>query len=658
MSASFPQAGARPLAKPQPLHGGSGGGSEPMDDDLHPLAAEGPRSAGDVAAAADGLPDGSRLVRGDDGGMYLVCLPDLALAGMATLWRLMPKRLPFDSTEQRWEPGMTTTTTTHTTTTVTHFPPLRLPLPPAPPVPTHSLASTSSFHVSLPSHLSLTAFPLADVPTPADLQVFPLTVGGRKVLFTEDDPRAGSAGSAAALEEKVRETWRREGEGSGWRKVRAGRAGGGAQDESRTAGGSASGSAWDGLERISLGTALGAHGRQPLVVTPPSPAYRATPPTSQDGAGRSAKGKERAVGPESAFNPLSPPPTAASPTSQLHPQRAGGGSSPPRKRARDTSDRDMVVDPPPPLTTTTTTVSHSHPPQSAGAAHQPTVGSGAELALLQSLPALLRSFDALPPKLADHFLMHCLRRSTLPTLQRVSAFISPALKFDFVVHFPPEISIAIFSFVGRAGLASAARVSRKWNEMVECQRGVWVARLKDEGLWWGLGAEEEEEDKVRRRWEARDRLDEAARREWDEQLPGTPNESTAVGRPLPASALPSDATIQSAATEAVMGVDERRKRRSHPLKQVYRIRHMTRKNWTRPKPAGKRFMFHGAPPSLLLPALARRLTYSLPLPLQGTAPTSSPASSSTPTRLSRLRTTCVCPASSLAKSSCRMTHCR
>lgn len=66
MSAPFLQPSTRPLSKPQPLHG-----SEPMDDDV----AEGSSrsaAAGDVPGLADGLPDGSRLVRGDDGGMYLV----------------------------------------------------------------------------------------------------------------------------------------------------------------------------------------------------------------------------------------------------------------------------------------------------------------------------------------------------------------------------------------------------------------------------------------------------------------------------------------------------------------------------------------------------------------------------------------------------------
>lgn len=529
---------------------------------------------------------------------------------------------------------MTTTTTTHTTTTVTHFPPLRLPLPPAPPLPSLSLASTSSFHVSLPSHLSSTAFPLADTPTPADLQVFPLTVGGRRVLFAEEDPGAPGASRSEAVEEKVRAGWKREREGRGWRRVQSEADGQGVTPEG-----------WGGLERVGLGSALGALGRTsgqqqqlPVTITPPSPVRLSTSQSPAGAFTRTAKGKERAHGQAAAFNPPSPPQTADSPPpdqhlyyppQQQHPSIVGGSSSPPRKRQRDASQSladaassggGMMVDPTPAdgrSSTSTTVVSHSHPPATASSVHQPSVGGGAELALLQSLPALLESFDALPPKLADHFLMHCLRRSTLPTLQRVSAFISPALKFDFVRHFPPEISIGIFSFVGPAGLANAARVSRRWNEMVECQRGVWVARLKDEGLWWGLGAEEEEEEKIRRRWEVRDLLDAEHQRDWDESRSrGTPRELTAAAAvapsawPQPVRSVPTPppqaheassmdgivgaAAAASSASAAGPADDDRRKRRSHPLKQVYRIRHMTRKNWYRPKPAGKRFMFHGA----------------------------------------------------------------
>lgn len=182
--------------------------------------------------------------------------------------------------------------------------------------------------------------------------------------------------------------------------------------------------------------------------------------------------------------------------------------------------------------------------------------------------------------------MHCFRRSELSTIQRLSSFISPALKFDFVTHFPTEISIAIFTFVPRSGLAAAARVSKKWNAMVDSQRGIWVGRLKEDGLWWGFGAEEEEEDLVRKRWEVRDMLDKRARRDAEFPL-GTPVEGRimldggkvgARGRDWSESSLRSEEGIRP---------------RSHPLKQVYRMRQQSAVNWSRSKPSGGRHMFNG-----------------------------------------------------------------
>lgn len=232
------------------------------------------------------------------------------------------------------------------------------------------------------------------------------------------------------------------------------------------------------------------------------------------------------------------------------------------------------------ITTTTTTTSGTDPNP-----YQPPLGTGLELATLYSLPNLLSEFDKLPSKLKEHFLMHCFRRSELSTIQRLSSFIAPALKFDFVSHFPTEISIAIFSFVERPGLAAAARVSRKWNDIVDSQRGIWQSRLRAEQLWYGMGSEEEHEALVRSRWEVKDRLEEKERRE-KTQLP--------AGGTTPVEERPRLPVWGSPGSEAGEGaISPSRRRRSHPLKQVYRMRHMQTANWARPKPSGGKLMFHG-----------------------------------------------------------------
>lgn len=222
--------------------------------------------------------------------------------------------------------------------------------------------------------------------------------------------------------------------------------------------------------------------------------------------------------------------------------------------------------------------------------------------MLYSLPSLLSTFDNLPTKLKEHFLMHCFRRSELSTIQRLSSFISPALKFDFVTHFPTEISIAIFTFVPRAGLASAARVSKKWNAMVDSQRGIWVGRLKEDGLWWGYGAEEDEEDLVRKRWEVKDRQDMKAKRASEFPL-GTPVEVKST-LDAPWGGREERGRAWSVGS-GIMG-DDGKKIRSHPLKQVYRMRQQSAVNWARPRPSGGRHMFNGQSPRRLLPSRSAR----------------------------------------------------
>ena len=255
--------------------------------------------------------------------------------------------------------------------------------------------------------------------------------------------------------------------------------------------------------------------------------------------------------------------------------------------------------------------------------------------MLYSLPSLLSSFDNLPVKLKEHFLMHCFRRSELSTIQRMSSFISPALKFDFVARFPPEVSITIFTFVPRAGLAAAARVSKKWNAMVDSERGIWAGRMKEDGFWWGYGAEEEEEDLVRKRWEVKDQLDHQARRDAEFPL-GTPTEGRAIldGRRRPP--RPSDWTQ----APFPFLFDDGIRPRSHPLKQVYRMRQQSALNWARAKPAGGRHMFNGQSKSCRLRSLVSCTHRPAPHESihQVTEPTLSPVSSLIPTRSSRRAT--------------------
>lgn len=466
----------------------------------------------------------------------------------------------------------------------------------------------------LPTHLSPTRYPLSTTPTPEDLRFFALSLGGKRVIFREE----------GTTDEQEAEAERASKQGRGW--VRCGDFDGSWGEEAQprerigivdALSGSITGSGRDragkGKEReTSAGTASSAGAGDEASSTSMSvilsPTLSASHRADQDNFTNSSPPRKRLR--ESDHSGL-PTPHPANAFSDLHHSPSSGrarsfSSSSPTAQARPglpTSYSTSSYPFPPPLaastTTTTTTTSSSA---------QPSTGTGQELAMLYSLPSLLSTFDNLPPKLKEHFLMHCFRRSELSTIQRLSSFISPALKFDFVARFPTEISIAIFTFVPRSGLAAAARVSKKWNAMVDSQRGIWVGRMKEDGFWWGYGAEEEEEDLVRKRWEVKDRLDLDAKRSAELPL-GTPVEGRTT---LDGARVPFRARGWSLARS-----DEEARPRSHPLKQVYRMRQQSALNWTRSKPSGGRHMFNGPSrqPRLVLQISAHAAASFHPAPL-------------------------------------------
>lgn len=199
---------------------------------------------------------------------------------------------------------------------------------------------------------------------------------------------------------------------------------------------------------------------------------------------------------------------------------------------------------------------------------EPSLGSGIEAAALFSLPAVMAHFDALPDKLQQHVLMHLFRRSRMPTIQRLSAFTLKALKRDFISLLPHEIAVQILKNVDLKGLVAASAVCRKWHTLVETERAVWRQRLIDEGLWYGLGAEEEAEESIQRRWETLDLM--AGKKD---------------GRAVKAGSNASDEEDMSPASLP--------SQRSAALKHVYRRRKVNDYNWMHRRPAHLSFTGHG-----------------------------------------------------------------
>ncbi|CAK9786055.1 unnamed protein product [Cutaneotrichosporon oleaginosum] len=244
--------------------------------------------------------------------------------------------------------------------------------------------------------------------------------------------------------------------------------------------------------------------------------------------------------------------------------------SPPRKKIRP-SERMMLDDGVP--------VSPPSSPDDDGRikAESPQIGSGLEIAALFSLPALLTHFEKLPDKVQQHVLMHMFRRSRMPTIQAISAFASTALKRDFITLLPREIAVQVLQKLDVKSLAGVATVSKAWHKMIDQERSVWRSRLVEDGLWCGHGVEDEEEQSIRRRYEALDRKGGGLRPRVSKA--GTPNEDEFV----------------SVDRLRIFDRASPTHRVEHPtsLKHVYRRRFTSSRNWLHTTPHHTSFAGHG-----------------------------------------------------------------
>lgn len=203
-------------------------------------------------------------------------------------------------------------------------------------------------------------------------------------------------------------------------------------------------------------------------------------------------------------------------------------------------------------------------------ASPPSIGSGIEVAALFSLSSIISEFDTLPDRLQQQVLMHMLRRSRMPTIQRTYSFAGLALKRDFISHLPHEVAIQILKKIDTPSLASAIRVSKKWKKMIDSERVVWQQRMIDDGLWQGLGVEEEDERKILRRMEILDEKQDTLRRSRKADTPTDDEPMVSAASSIPP------------ATEW-----------SVPLKHVYRRRYTSARNWLYSRPEHTSFPGHG-----------------------------------------------------------------
>ncbi|WVF68204.1 hypothetical protein IAT40_002969 [Kwoniella sp. CBS 6097] len=432
----------------------------------------------------------------------------------------------------RMDDAVVETVVTHTTRTTTSFAPIVLPRIPPPE------------SIGLPRHLATEEYPLAHQPAPPDMQFFSLNLGGRRVIIQDES-------SLPACEGPL------EVSGPGWTKNLF--------------------STSVPQTRTSTRAPSQVHAQLPAT---PQPKER----IGFLNAVNRSKGKEVRKRPHNFSRPGSraedgkvvkvdaptPPITAAEGLTIR--QR-----SPPRKKIRGLEELSIhpqagnssLLSPLP-------SPEHEAGPSTASRSPSPTpptLGSGMEVSTLLSLPALVNQFDNLPDRLQQHLFMHLLRRSRMPTIQRVSTFASIALRRDFIALLPHEVAVQILRRVDRAGLAAASRVCKRWNRMIDTEKVVWHQRLVDDDLWYGHGVEEEEEAKILERYETMD---------WKAEL-----ESRGQFR----MDTPSDDERMLSATVPSRSNSETI--RPTPLKHVYRRRIQDRRSWLSRRPEHTSFPGHG-----------------------------------------------------------------
>ncbi|WWC72565.1 uncharacterized protein I206_106527 [Kwoniella pini CBS 10737] len=429
----------------------------------------------------------------------------------------------------RMEDAVVETVVTHTTRTTTSFAPIVLPRIPSPET------------LGLPNHLKVEQFPLANQPAPPEMQFFTVNLGGRRVIIQDDTANPINADGTL------------QASGPGWTKTLPAYS----YDSPR-----ANKASQATEERITFMQAMD-----------------------------KAKGKEARKRPHNFSRPGSrqdedqnvltnTPPISASEQLTIR-QR-----SPPRKKIRGMEE--LSIHPPTGKSSLLSPLpSPEHEagpstPTSTTSPLPPNLGSGMEVSALLSLPALASQFDQLPDRIQQHFLMHLLRRSRMPTLQRVSTFASIALKRDFIAMLPHEVAVQILRRMDRPSLAVASRVCKKWRRMIDTERVVWRQRLIDDDLWYGQGVEEAEERKILDRYET---LDWKAERE-AQSLGHTHR----FGRDDTPS---DDEKMLSATTSNPSRMVYEEQIRPTPLKHLYRRRHQDQKNWLHTKPEHTSFSGHG-----------------------------------------------------------------
>ncbi|KAL8710394.1 MAG: hypothetical protein Q9220_004995 [cf. Caloplaca sp. 1 TL-2023] len=94
-------------------------------------------------------------------------------------------------------------------------------------------------------------------------------------------------------------------------------------------------------------------------------------------------------------------------------------------------------------------------------------------ASMMDVPNMIDTFDALPPEMQEFVMFQLLKRSSKPVLKFVAEVVNPALKCNFLVLLPLELSLQVLSHLDIKSLCRTAQVSRKWRQIVDSDEKAW-----------------------------------------------------------------------------------------------------------------------------------------------------------------------------------------
>ena len=100
---------------------------------------------------------------------------------------------------------------------------------------------------------------------------------------------------------------------------------------------------------------------------------------------------------------------------------------------------------------------------------------------MMSIPTMLDSFGNMPTAMKSYVMYQLLRRCPKPVLHFVADVVNPSLKCDFLLLLPLELGLNITSHLDLKSLCSAARVSKKWRQIVDSDEKAWKRLFDADG---------------------------------------------------------------------------------------------------------------------------------------------------------------------------------